>query len=94
MIEPFLRFENVLADPAYDGADLYDSCKKKNLRLIRPIKTCPSTPPERIKLAEFYNSVIGQELYAERKVSIEPIFEIFKDTFGTRIVPAKGFRNV
>ena len=63
--------ENVLCDPAYDNSKLYQFSNKKNLRLITPIKQYPRTPPERIKLAEFYNSNEGQELYRNRKVSIE-----------------------
>jgi len=62
--------------------------------LITPIKQYPRTPPERIKLVEFYDSVIGQELYADRKISIEPLFEILKNTFGIRTVPVQGLYNV
>ena len=86
--------ENVLCDPAYDDSKLYQFSNKKNLRLITPIKQYPRTPPERIKLAEFYNSNEGQELYRNRKVSIEQLFEIFKDTFNIRAVPVKGLSNV
>ena len=85
---------NILADPAYDDSKLHDSCGKKHLRLVTPIRQYPRTPPERIKLVEFYDSAIGQELYADRKTSIEPLFEIFKDTFGIRAVPVKGLCNV
>ncbi len=74
--------------------DYYDSCTKKKIRLICSIKTYPSTPPDRIKLAEFYNSVIGQELYSQRKVSIEPLFEYLKDIFDIRVLPVKGSDNV
>ncbi len=75
--------------------DHYDSCTKKKIRLICPIKIYPSTtPPERIKLADFYNSVIGQELYSLRKVSIEPLFEYLKDIFDLRVLPVKGTENV
>ncbi len=77
---------NILCDPAYDDKSLYQFSDQRHLRLICPIKIYPSTPPERIKLADFYNSVIGQELYSQRKVSIEPLFEIFKDTFNIRTV--------
>lgn len=94
LIEPLLRFENVLADPAYDGTDLYDSCEKKNLRLICPVKIYPSTHPERINLADFYNSIHGQELYSQRKISIEPLFQTFKDTFHIRTVPVKELNKV
>ena len=38
--------------------------------------------------------MIGQELYADRKVSIEPLFEYLKDMFDIRIVPVKGLYNV
>ena len=95
LIEPLSGlFQNILADPAYDDKSLYKFSNKKNLRLICPVKIYPSTPPERINLADFYNSREGQELYADRKISIEPLFEIFKDTFNIRIVPVKGFDNV
>ena len=43
---------------------------------------------------EFYDSAIGQELYADRRTSIEPLFEIFKDAFGIRTVPVRGSCNV
>ena len=86
--------QNILTDPAYDNSKLYDSCNKKNLRLICPLKIYPSTPPERIKLADFYNSTTGQELYSQRKISIEPLFEIFKDAFNIKTVPIKGLNNV
>jgi len=86
--------KNILCDPAYDDSKLYHFSNKKHLRLITPIKQYPRTPPERVKLVEFYNSVIGQGLYRDRKISIEPLFEIFKDTFGIRTVPVKGLYNV
>ncbi len=85
---------NVLCDPAYDDGSLYQFSSKKNLRLITSVKIYPSTPPERIKLADFYHSVIGQELYLQRKISIEPLFQIFKDAFDIRTVPVKGSNNV
>ena len=86
--------ENILCDPAYDNSKLYQFSNKKHLRLITPIKQYPRTPPERIKLVDFYNSNEGQELYSQRKISIEPLFEIIKDTFGIRTVPVKGLSNV
>ncbi len=86
--------ENILCDPAYDDSKLYQFSNKRHLRLICPIKVYPHTPPDRINLADFYNSQKGQELYSQRKVSIEPLFEIFKDTFGIRTAPVKGFDNV
>ena len=95
IVEPLAGlFQNILCDPAYDNKSLYHFSNKLHLRLITPIKQYPHTPPERIKLVEFYNSVSGQELYADRKISIEPLFQIIKDTFGIRTVPVKGLYNV
>jgi hypothetical protein len=85
---------NILCDPAYDDKSLYQFSNKGNLRLITSIKPYPRTPPERIKLVEFYNSEIGQELYSNRKISIEPLFEYLKDMFDIRTVPVKGLYNV
>ena len=85
-------FQNILADPAYDDGNLYHCSNEKNLRLICPVKVYPSTPPDRIKLAEFYDSKEGQELYSQRKVSIEPLFEIVKDIFNIRTLPVRGLR--
>ncbi len=45
-------------------------------------------------MIEFYNSAVGQKLYSPRKISIEPLFKIIKDTFNIRTVPVKGFENV
>jgi hypothetical protein len=86
--------QNIIADPAYDDGDLYRYSKEHNLRLICPIKKYDSTPPDRLKLVEFYESIEGQSIYADRKISIEPLFEIIKDTFGIRVSPVKGFENV
>jgi len=86
--------QNILCDPAYDDDKLYQYSKERNLRLICPIKRYSSTPPHRIKLAEFYESKEGQKLYDNRKISIEPLFEIVKSTFGIRVLPVKGFGNV
>ena len=36
----------------------------------------------------------GQDLYSQRKVSIEPLFEIVKDIFNIRILPVRGLENV
>ena len=95
LVEPLAGLvENILCDPAYDNGSLYQFSDKKHLRLITPIKQYLHTPPERIKLVNFYNSNEGQELYRNRKVSIEPLFEIFKDTFNIRAVPVNGLSNV
>ncbi len=95
LVEPLSGLvKNILCDPAYDDSKLYCFSNKKHLRLITPIKQYLHTLPERINLVEFYNSLIGQELYRDRKISIEPLFEILKSTFRIGILPVKGFDNV
>ena len=86
--------QNILCDPAYDDGSLYESTNNYAMRLICPIKKYPRTPPDRMKLIEFYNSKKGQELYSQRKISIEPLFEILKDTFNIRVLPVKRFEKV
>lgn len=86
--------QNIIADPAYDDGDLYEYSKERNLRLICPIKKYDSTPPNRLNLVEFYESEEGQSIYADRKISIEPLFDRIKDTFGIRVSPVKSFENV
>ena len=86
--------ENVLCDPAYDDGSLYESSENNGMKLICPIKKYNRTPPDRLKLVEFYNSKTGQELYSQRKISIEPLFEILKDTFNIRVLPVQGFEKV
>ena len=86
--------QNILADPAYDDGSLYESTNNYAMRLICPIKKYPRTPPDRMKLIEFYNSKNGQELYSQRKISIEPLFEYLKDMFNIRVLQVKGFENV
>lgn len=82
--------ENIIADPAYDDGKLYQSSKENNLRLVCPIKAYDGTPPGRLELVKFYESEEGQLIYSDRKVSIEPLFEILKSTFGIRTVPVHG----
>jgi hypothetical protein len=86
--------QNIISDPAYDDGDLYEYSKEHNLKLVCPIRKYDSTPPDRLKLVEFYNSEEGQSIYADRKISIEPLFEILKDTFGIRVSTVRGFENV
>ena len=86
--------QNILCDPAYDDGSLYESSKNNGMKLICPIKKYHRTPTDRLKLIEFYNSKRGQELYSQRKISIEPLFEILKDTFNIRVLPVKGFEKV
>lgn len=95
LVSPLVdKMNNIIADPAYDDGKLYQYSKENNLRLVCPIKKYDSTPPDRLDLVEFCESEEGQEIYSNRKISIEPLFEIVKSTFGVRVSPARGFENV
>ncbi|KFM21133.1 transposase IS4 family protein [Marine Group I thaumarchaeote SCGC AAA799-B03] len=85
--------DNIIADPAYDDGKLYRYSAQHNMRLVCPIKAYDGTPPERLELVEFYESEQGQKIYSDRKVSIEPLFEIVKDTFGVGTVPVRGLEK-
>jgi hypothetical protein len=65
--------QNIIADPAYDDGNLYRYSQECNLRLICPIKKYDHTQPERLALVEFYLSNEEQEVYQNRKISIEPL---------------------
>ena len=54
------------------NSSLYESTNNCGMRLACPIIKYHSTPPERLKLVEFYNSKEGQGLYSQRKISVEP----------------------
>ncbi len=38
-----------------------------------------------------HNSKEGQVIYSTRKISVEPLFEILKDTFGIGTLAVRGF---
>ncbi len=45
--------QNILADPAYDDSKLHDSCGKKHLRWVTPIRQYPRTPRKGSSLWNF-----------------------------------------
>ncbi len=92
LVVPIAGFvENMAADHAYDDSELYrltdQACAA---RLVCPVKKYKSTPAERLELVEFYNSKEGQRIYANRKVSVEPLFECLKETFGIGTLTVRG----
>lgn len=85
--------QNMIADPAYDDGKLYQYCTQNNMRLVCPVKAYDGTPPERLEMVEFYESEEGQLIYSDRKISIEPLFEILKDVFGIGTIPVRGLQS-
>lgn len=84
----------VVADAGYDDHRLYDYTRQRNARLICPIRRYRHTKGDRLELIRFYRSRFGQKIYQNRNISIEPLFQCIKDTFGVSAVPVQGFDNV
>lgn len=84
----------VVADPGYDDQDLYDFSMNNGFQLVYPIRRYKNTPEERLKLADFYQSALGQVVYSRRRTSIEPLFEHIKSVFRIDPVPVSGLVNV
>ena len=70
----------MVADPGYDDKNLYDLSLKKGFQLVCPVQRYKSTPEERLKLVDFYESALGQVVYSKRRTSIEPLIEHIKSS--------------
>ena len=89
------KIHYMVADPGYDGKKLYDLSMKRGFELVCPVKRYKNTPVERLKLADFYESALGQVIYSKRKTSIEPLLiEHIKSIFRIDPVPVRGYDNV
>jgi len=84
----------VVADAGYDDWKLYDYTRQRGARLVCPIRRYRHTKGPRLDLISFYKSRKGQQVYGTRSVSIEPLFQCIKETFGISSVPVIGFENV
>ncbi|MGI0068674.1 MAG: transposase, partial [Nitrosopumilaceae archaeon] len=84
----------VVADAGYDDHKLYDYSRYRGIRLVCPVRRYRHTKGERLELISFYKSRKGQSIYRNRSVSIEPLFECIKNTFGISVSPVIGFDNV
>ncbi|MDR4512069.1 MAG: transposase [Nitrososphaeraceae archaeon] len=82
------------ADPGYDDHELYDLSNSMEFRLLCPVQRYKNTPPDRIKLIEFYESNVGQSIYSLRSTSIEPLIGHIKSAFMIKPVPVRGYDKV
>ncbi|MEM3157389.1 MAG: transposase [Nitrososphaerales archaeon] len=62
-----------VADEGYDDHALYEFSKNMNLELVCPITRYEHTDGERLELLHFYDSELGQCVYAWRSKSVEPL---------------------
>ena len=85
----------MIADPGYDDKKLYEYSKKVlGIDLVCPVKRYKSTSKKRLELVCFYQSILGQAIYSQRSISIEPLIEHIKSVFRINPLPVCGFHMV
>ena len=86
----------VVADPTgYDDKELYEYSKKTlGIDLVCPVERYESTSKKRLELVCFYQSVLGQSIYKQRGISVEPLIEHIKSVFRIDPLPERGFHSV
>ena len=89
---PSLRY--IVADPGYDDKKLYEYSKGLGIDLVCPVERYESTPKKRLVLVCFYQSVLGQAIYNQRRISVEPLIEHIKSIFRIDPLPVQGFHKV
>ena len=92
--ETLKKIHYMVADPGFSGKKQYDFSLRKQFQLVCPVKRYKNTPEKRLKLADFYESALGQVIYSKRKISIEPLIEHLKSVFRIDPVPVKGLDKV
>jgi Transposase DDE domain len=92
--ETIMKIHFMVADPGFSGKKLYDFSMEKGFQLVCPVKKYKSTPVERLKLVDFYESALGQIVYSRRRTSIEPLIEHIKSVFRIDPVPVRGYDKV
>ena len=85
----------MIADPGYDDKKLYEYSKKVlGIDLVCPVKRYKSTSKKRLEIVCFYQSILGQAIYSQRSISIEPLIEHIKSVFRINPLPVRGFHMV
>ena len=84
----------MVADPGYDDKELYEYSKGLGIDLVCPVERYKSTSKKRLDLVCFYESKLGQTIYNQRGISIEPLIEHIKSVFRIDQLPARGFHTV
>ena len=85
----------MVADPGYDAKKLYGYSKKTlGIDLVCPVERYEGTSKKRLELVCFYESALGQSIYNQRGISIEPLIEHIKSVFRIDPLPVRGFNSV
>jgi hypothetical protein len=61
---------------------------------LSSVKRYKSTFKKRLDLVCFYESVLWQAIYSQRRISIEPLIEHIKSVFRIDPLPARRFHKV
>ncbi len=86
---------HMIADPRYDDKKLYGYSKKAlGVDLVCPLERYENTSKKRLELVCFYQSVLGQAIYSQRRISIEPLIEHIKSVFRIDPLPTRGLHKV
>ncbi len=62
--------------------------------LVCPFERYKNTPKNRLEIVCFYQSALGQAIYSQKRISIEPRIEHIKSVFMIDPLPALGFHTV
>jgi hypothetical protein len=62
--------------------------------LVYYVERYKSTSKKRLEIVCFYDSQIGQAIYSQRRISIEPLIEHIKSVFKIDPLPIRGFHTV
>ncbi len=85
----------MVADHEYDDKKLYEYSKKTlKIDLVCPVERYKSTSKKRLELVCFYQSALGQAIYSQRGISVEPLIEHIKSIFRIDPLPVRGFHTV
>ena len=73
---------HMTADPGYDDRKLYQYSRKAlGMDSVCPVERYRNTSTNRLELECFYQSALGQFIYNQRGISVEPLIEHIKSVF-------------
>jgi hypothetical protein len=85
----------IVADPGYDDKKLYRYSKSIGNRFgLFSVERYKNTSKERLELVYFYEFVLGQFTYNQRRISIELLIEHIKLVFRIDPLSVYGFQSV
>jgi hypothetical protein len=87
-----LSLHYMTGSPGYDAKKLYEYSKSIGNRSdLSSVEIYESNPKKRFELVCFYQSRLGQSIYNQRRISVEPLMEHIKSVFRINSLPARRF---